>query len=298
MSAIAYPYLRIEDAEVLTSPWAYKEEDRRTLGNYLPDWDYASEIRLYRKITVDVPRIAKRFGVSDADLRLRLVITVGTGGAREDRYRRVYWAHDIARDEADHEVEFSLDGLDISQRIRLRTDLLYSAPGVGGSILAPKRTGLSLWDDETLVRVEPEEARFPVEAVSFSQHFPDTRNAMWRLEWSPADLTEDFTGSFRVFINDDFPDFVSKMSAGEITTVGLVKAAVRVQVTRGALSHNGLEDALKEESQVSIASAVQRWLTAAFPGESIATIRQIADHNPALFDAAISGVYEERVADA
>ncbi|UWM84950.1 hypothetical protein [Rhizobium sp. SRDI969] len=298
MSAIAYPYLRIEDAEVLTSPWAYKEEDRRTLGNYLPDWDYASEIRLHRKITVDVPRIAKRFGVSEAELRLRLVITVGTGGAREDRHRRVYWAHDIARDEADHEVEFSLDGLDISQRIRLRTDLLYSAPGAGGSILAPKRTGLSLWDDEMLVRVEPEEARFPVEAVSFSQHFPDTRNAMWRLEWSPADLTEDFTGSFRVFINDDFPDFVSKMSAGEITTVGLVKAAVRVQVTRGALSHNGLEDALKEESQVSIASAVQRWLTAAFPGESIATIRQIADHNPALFDAAVSGVHEERVADA
>jgi len=298
MSAIAYPYLRIDDAEVITSPWAYREDERRILGDYLPEWDYASEIRLRRKIAIDMSRIANRFGVSDTDLRLKLVITVGTGGAREDRYRRVYWTHDVTRDDADHQVDLSLDGLDISQRIKLRTDLLYSGPGAGGSILAPKRAGLSLWSEEMLVRVEPAEARFPVEAMSFSQHFPDSRNAMWRLEWSPADLTENFTGSFRVFINDDFPDFVSRMSAGEITTVGLVKAAVRVQVTRGALSHNGFEDALKEDSQVSIASAVQRWLTAAFPGESIATIRQIADHSPALFDAAVSGVHEERYADA
>ena len=298
MSAIAYPYLRIDAAEVLASPWSVRDEDRRTLGEYLPDWDYASEVRLRRRVQVDLASIACRFGVPVADLRLRLTVTVGTGGAREDRDRRIYWARDVTIDETDFDVELLIDGLDIAQRFSLRTDLLYSGPVAEGGVLAPKRAGLRLWDEMLRVRVEPEETRFPIEALSFAQHFPESRGALWRLEWSPADLAEEFAGSFRLFINDDFPDFVSKVSAGDITTVGLLMAAVRLQITRGALSNDGLEDAVAHGGQISIAAAVSRWLSAAFPGEGVAAVRQIAVYNPALFDAALSSVYETGAANA
>jgi hypothetical protein len=293
MSAIAYPYLRIDAAEVLASPWSVRDEDWRILSEYLPDWDYASEVRLRRRIQVNISSIAGRFDVPIADLRLRLIVTVGTGGAREDRNRRTYWARDVTVEESDCEVELLLDGLDVAQRFSLRTDLLYAGPVQGGGVLAPKRTGLRLWDEMLRVRVEPEEARFPIEALSFSQHFRESRDALWRLEWSPADLAEEFAGSFRLFINDDFPDFVTKVSTGDITTVRLLMAGVRLQIARGTLSNDGFEDALANGGQISIATAVNRWLSAAFPGEGISAVRQLSIYSPAVFDAAMSGVNEE-----
>ncbi len=298
MRSIAYPYLRIDAAEVLATPWGVRDEHGRILGEYLPDWDYASEVRLRRRVQINVTSIAGRFGVPVADLRLKLIVTVGTGGVREDRSRRIYWARDVTFEEADFDVELLLDGLDIAQRFSLRTDLLYVGPIHGGDALAPKRTGLRLWDEMLRVRVEPEEARFPIEALSFSRHFPESRDALWRLEWSPADLAEDFAGSFRVFINDDSPDFVSKVSAGDITTIRLLMGGVRLQIARGALSNDGLEDAVANGGQVSIAAAVSRWLSAAFPGEGVASVRQMVVYNPALFDAALLGVHEDGAANA
>jgi len=298
MTAIAYPYLRIDPAEVMADPWTIDDGGWRVIGEYLPDWDYASELRVRRRVRVDHANIAKRFGIPPGDLRLALVVTFGTGGAREDRLRRRVWAQDVVADETDFEIDLLLDGLDIAQRFSLRTDILLASPAGVGSPLAPKQPGLRLWDEMLRVRTEPDEARFPIEALAFSQHFPDHRNAPWILEWTPAQIEEDFEGAFRLFINDDFRDFVSKVSLGDATILKLLMGGVRLQIVRGVLGNEEFDAVPTEESPLSIAAAVRRWLALAFPGEDIAAVRELAVYSPAKFEAGISGVGEEAAAIA
>lgn len=293
MSAIAYPYLRIDAAEVMANPWSVDEGGWRLLGEYLPDWDYASEVRVRRSVKINVASIADRLGIAASELRLKIVVTVGTGGAREDRLRRIFWASDVTFSQTEFDIELLLDGLEIAQRFTLRTDIVLAGPASAGNILAPKRVGLKLWDDELKVRIEPEEARFPIEALRFSDIFPDSRNALWMLEWTPAALDEDFEGSFRLFVNDDFPDFISRVSHGDVTTLRLLMDGVRLQIVRGALANDEFSTTGIDPEAVTVAAAVTRWLLLAFPAEDIAAVRQLATFAPGRFEAAISGAREE-----
>lgn len=294
MRTIAYPFLVIEEEEVIISAWEYLRQGQtwQVLPEYLPDWDYADSIRLRREVHLNVPAVAARFGCAPADLRVRLVVTFGTGGGRDDRVRRVQASlpMSLARDR--EEIAIQLEGIDVSQRFSLRTQILFMGPLQGCAALAPREPGQRLWNEVIRVQVEPDEQRFPIEAVSFRTAFPELAGAPWKLDWSPADPRDDFLGSFRLLINDDLPEFVARVSDGDPVTMRLLMAGVRLQIIRGILDHDDLREAMAETSQPTVGAAVGAWLSRAFPGEYLDSIRQAARIDPSRLDAAISALQD------
>lgn len=300
MRTIAYPYVVIEDSDVIATHWEFRREqgDWQPLPAYLAEWDYSDSIRLRREVRVNMPAIARRFGCPEDQLELSLVVTFGTGGGREDRVRRVHASHAINATDHAQELDLQLEGIDISQRFSLRTQILFAGPEGRCVRLAPQQAGLRLWDDIIRVQVEPEEPRFPIEAISFESEFPECAAAPWKLDWSPADPRDEFAGSFRLLINDDFPEFVAGVSAGDPVTMRLLLGGVRLQIVRGLLDHEDLEEAIAAGEPLSIAAAVSGWLALAFPGEDLESIRQTARVNPSRLDAGITALHEGFFDDA
>lgn len=297
--SIAYPFLRIRDPDVIATPWERIVGGRAALlPEYIDDWDSAGELKVRRELKVNMPAVATSLGLDPEGLRLRALVTVGTGGHREDRQRRRWWAGDFTADASEREIEFTVEGHELSQRFALRTQLLFWGPVNSGGPLSPKRPGLRLWDHQFRGRVEPEESRFPIESVSFGSAFPDSREALWRLEWSPGEISDPFAGAFRLLVNEDDPLFITRLSAGDPTTIRLLMGSVRIQITRGVLANTAFTDELASESGESIAGAVRRWLTLAFPNQDLGTIRSAAVLDPARFDAALAAVSEGMADDA
>ncbi len=294
MSVIAYPYLTISDDEVIASPWEYERASSawQPLPGYLADWDYADSIRVRRTVQVDFASVAKRFGCPVDQLAVTLGVTFGTGGAREDRVRKLWARHKLSAIQPLQEIDFQVEGVDVSQRFSLHTRLLFSGPAAGCGRLAPKQAGVRLWSESIRVQVEPEEGRFPIEAVSFAEEFPESAAAYWKLDWSPGDPRDDFAGSIRLLINDDMSDFVAKFSDGDPVVMKLMRGSVRLQIFRGLLNHEELADAMSEDLPLSMAASVAGWLELAFPGEDLESIRQGAELDPSRIDAAIIALEE------
>lgn len=294
MSVIAYPYLIISDDEVIVSPWEFERQSSpwKPLPGYLPEWDYADSVRLRRSVQVDFASIAKRFGCPPDQLKLILAVTFGTGGAREDRVRKLWERHELSATRSSHELDIQVEGVDVSQRFALHTRLLFAGPVTGCSRLAPKQTGVRLWSESIRVQVEPEEGRLPIEVVSFAQHFPESATAYWKLDWSPGNPRDDFAGSVRLLINDDVREFIAKVSAADPVVMRLMLGSVRLQIFRGLLNHDELADAISEDLPLSMAAAMAGWMELAFPGEDLESIRQSAELDPSRTDMAVIALEE------
>jgi hypothetical protein len=292
MRGYAYSYLRINPNDVIATPWERLDGGRtELLPEYVADWDYASYARVRRRVRVNMPVVASTLDFAVADLKLGLTVTVGTGGSRgADRYTKIYWLSELAEYEPESEIEFIIEGINISQRLTLRTELLLNRPIDAGGPLSPKRRGLRLWEDTLQCWVEPREPRFPVEAISFRSNLPQSSPALWKLEWSPGPLTDDFDSAFRLLVNEDDPEFISRVVAGDATTLQLIMASVRVQIARGVLANDAFTHDAGERRGVSIAAAVGRWLDQAFPNQSVEALRRMADLDPSQFDTSIAAL--------
>lgn len=294
MTAIAFPFHRIHPDDVIAEPWRLVEEDEPTdLGYYLPSWDYSSDLRVKRRLRVNIARVAGSLGLPTEELRLTAVLTLGTGGSREARRRWIPWSDTMRDGVSDLEIDVPVDGIRLSQHLTLRTELLLKGPLEAGGPLSPKRAGTRLWEDTHFLRLEPEEIRFPIETASFRTQFPDSRGALWKLEWSAADLSQEFIGAFRLFINADEPDFVVRVSNADAMTIRLLMGAVRLQITRGALANETFDQHLVAANPTSIAGAVGAWLQLAFPNQDLKSIRQAAAVDPSSFEAALAAVGDE-----
>ncbi|MBO9706697.1 MAG: hypothetical protein J7521_00665 [Caulobacter sp.] len=293
MAAIAFPFHRVRAEDVMADVWQIIDDDVASdLGYYLPLWDYGTNLRLKRRIRVNLTQVAASLGLDAQQLRLRLVVTVATAG----RHRWLSWSDFVDAENQDLEAEFDVDGASLSQDLTLRTELLLKAPVNAGGLLTPKREGTRLWDDSHYLRLEPEEIRFPIETASFDTQFPECRDALWKLEWSAADLSQEFVGAFRLFINSDVPDFVGKLSDGDPTTVRLLMGSVRLQITRGALDNDALDQLLITDHPTSVAAGVGAWLQLAFPGQDLASVRRAAALDPSGFEGklmALGDPFEE-----
>ncbi|NEX92968.1 hypothetical protein [Caulobacter sp. 17J65-9] len=289
MVAIAYPFLRIIPEEVIAEPWTRATANGPVLvDRQVPRWDHAVDLVLRRRLQINLASVAQRFGVAEKDLHLEFIVTVATGGPRGDRHRSIHWRGAVSMEETARVAAVSLAGMTLSQRMNLRTELLMRDPVPAGSSLMPGRAGLRLWEDVHRVQLEPEEARFPTEAVRFSERFPNSGEALWRIDWSPAHLEREFAGAVRLYVNLDFPDFVQRVSDAEDVTMRLITGGIVSQLSRGALDSLSFELGIAESVPGSLGAAIASWLRLAFPNQSLDVIRSRMVSDPAGFEAELS----------
>jgi hypothetical protein len=258
------------------------------LEDTVEGWDYAMDLRLERTLDIDLNAAAETLRIAPEDLLLTLVVTVGTGGARGERMRRVVWRSTPANDGSPMAIAFDLPGPWLSRSVTLTTELILGQD-CAGSRLSPRMATSRLWRDVKTVNIEPAATRFPMEATSFRTMFPDSSvSAPWHLEWSTADLDREFAAAVRLYLNKDIPEFVSRFTGGDPTDVRLVMGAVITQLCRGVVDIDAFDLSMAQEQGETLGGVTAAWLQRAFPNQALTTIRAIAQSRPAVFESVLA----------
>lgn len=294
MTAIAYPYLRIDPARVIAPPWAWLDDPvQLPVPDHVKHWDHTTDLRLRRQVRLDFASVAASLGHDAGDLELELILTVGTGGPRGDRRRHVWSRAVLTEEKPWFSLDVELAGGELSQAVTLRTEIVMLSPETAVSVLSPRRRGQKLWGDTRTITLEPAEPRFPMMTVSFGAEFRDTPRAPWRLAWFPGDLSRDFSDSVQLFLNLDRPDFLERVSIADPPVVSEIMHQVISQVLRDVLEDDAFDPDLAEDAPTSVAATVLEWLARGFPGQEIAGVRQLLRTNPADFEARIGQLVAE-----
>lgn len=294
MTAIAYPYFRIDPARVIAPPWVWLDDpDQLPVQDRVEHWDHTTDLRLRRQVRLDFAAVANSLGHDAAALELELVLTVGTGGPRGDRRRNVWTRAVLTQQAPSFTLDIELAGNELSQAVTLRTEIVMLSPETAASVLSPRRRGQKLWADLQTITLEPAEARFPMMTVSFETEFPDTARAPWRLAWFPGDLSRDFSDSVQLYLNKDQPDFLERVSINDTPVVSEIMRQVISLVLRDVLADDMFDPAMVEDAPTSVAATVLAWLGRGFPGQEIAGVQQMLRTNPAEFEARIGQLVAE-----
>lgn len=290
MQRIAFPFLTLDQTAICPQPWALLEEGAETpiADAWLPDWDAARDLRLRRLVTTDLDRAADLLSMPIDDGALELVIRIGTGTGNLPRLIIATSKLPLTRMEPTVVIDEFVPGHSLSQRLFLDTLVLLRRPR-DGSPLSPSHAGSKLWTDQIDLRLEGEEPRFPMEAVSFLERFaggPETY-APWLLHWTPGNLHRDFGGSVRLYLNSDRADVTDRLLAGDRGTTQVVLADVMTQVISASLRQKEFERLAVDADPCSIAGRAAHWIRLAFPGKDIAAVRSMIDLRPSTFHAGI-----------
>lgn len=290
MGRIAFPFLTLDHTAVSPQPWSLLEDGVETpiSDAWLPDWDAARDLRLRRLVTTDLDRAADLLSMQVDDGALELVIRIGTGTGNMPRRMLATSRQALSRLEPTVVVDKVVSGRDLSQRLFVESLVLLRQPR-DPSPLSPSRPGSKLWSDHLDLRLEGEEPRFPMEAISFIDRFAGRPEAYapWLLHWTPGNLHRDFGGSVRLYLNSDRTDVTERLLAGDRATTQVVLADVMTQMISAAVRQIDFERVVAEADPCSIAGRAAFWIGLAFPGQDVAAIRSILDLRPSIFHAAI-----------
>ncbi|WP_206020968.1 hypothetical protein [Antarcticimicrobium luteum] len=194
-AAFALPFLSLPDESVTLGHWMIGQtgDPLLPMKPILDEWDYAADVELRGSVSIDMRAAAKILAIPEEELKLAVVLKIGTGRGRFPRIvERVSSRLVDAATDQPVELHVIVPGNTLSGRLHARIDVLLAAPAENASILSPTRTGSRLWSHEFSVELEDGgDNRFPMEVVSFTETFPSHRHvtAPWYLSWRPGGLT-------------------------------------------------------------------------------------------------------------
>lgn len=290
MGRIAFPFLTLDQTAISPEVWVLLDGGVETrIGDaWLPDWDAARDLRLRRLVTTDLDRAADLLSMPIDDGALELVTRIGTGIGNMPRRLIATSKLPLTRMEPTVVIDEAVSGHSLSQRLLVDTFVVLRQPRAG-SPLSPGLAGSKLWSDQLDLRLEGEEPRFPMEAVSFLERFAGRPEAYapWLLHWTPGNLHRDFGGSVRLYLNSDRADVTDRLLAGDRATTQVVLADVMTQIISVSLRQNDFERLAVEADPCSIAGRAAHWIGLAFPRQDIAAVRSMIDLRPSAFHAGI-----------
>lgn len=297
-ASFALPFLSLPDETVTLGRWMIGKagEQLHPIRATLDEWDYAADIEILGNISIDIRAAAMMLGIPEDELKLVVVLKIGTGRGRFPRIVERESTHfvDNGTDRA-VELRAIIPGNTLSGRLHLRTDVLLASPAQNPSILSPTRTGARLWSDECSVELEDGgENRFPIEVISFTDTFPDHRHASapWYLSWRPGGLTADFGGSIRLYVNSDHEELARRVVEGDPLTLQSILGDVMLQMVGATLDAEDLAEQLDACEEGSVGSQISGWLEQAFPGRDLSEVRNIRRSVPGQFHARILAAAE------
>lgn len=292
---VAFPFLTLSPESVMASPWQVARGDRvfEDAGDYLPDWDYATLLRVRRSITIRPEDAAAALDLDADELALVAVLRIGTGPGRMPRL-----IVQRQQQELRGRVTFELDlpGHLLSSVLHLRTTIVLARAPADGGELSPRSTGDRLWSDELRVRLEGEEPRFPIEVADIRGLLGGTAAmfAPWYVSWSPHGWARDFHGALRLYLNQENDALLRKVEEEDPETLRFIMADVMGQVCESLLRDDDAEHIVERCEEGSLGGQARNWLALAFPGHDIARVRSILENRPGEFRAAFLAIAERK----
>jgi hypothetical protein len=295
MVEIAYPYLRPDGDAVVAGPWlATLDGEPCVIDNHqIEHFDYSASLRMERHVSVDFARAAEEIGIAPDSLQLLCIVTQGTGNQRIPRGQQVVARQVMNAEHPSASLEIAVHGHDVSRSLNLATELVLLSAGSTTGRLSPKHRGARLWKDSARISVDPAGMRFPMETVSFAEAFSEGhRDAQWFLDWSPQHLDQEFTSSVRLYLNEDRPEFVGAVQDEEEIVLRMLICSVAGQMIRSAITLDHFPPDPAISTPGSTGSVIEAWMNQAFPGQSVGSVRTLAENDPARFDLSIGSLFQ------
>lgn len=284
MTRRALPYRRPSEDVVRTEPWLLVTDDGDLpLPEALPDWDYQMNLRLRRKVHVDLDRARSEAGLpADTALTLATIWTSTGSNLRGPAYRlRV-----TGSDSGEIEITTQLRGSDLGGILILDTALVLSEARSSEGSFAPRRAGSVLWSDRRSLRLQGDAPQFPMAVIDFVRtSFPD--DAAWHLQIG-GNLLGATMGSLLLLVNEKnivattaFQNAAKPRPVDKVVLSSVYADIARTMVEH-ALRHDDFIDGatFPEDTLGATLSSLFHQL---FPGSSITDVRLRADHSPSLF---------------
>jgi len=289
---VAFPFLVLSDLAVRVDRWMIGDPGQplQAATGILEHWDYARDLEVDSVISIDWKLAAETLQLSGDELRLKVVLSAGTGigklPRRQDRLR------EEMVDATVPEIRLTsvIPGRALSGRLRLSLQILFEGPVDAGTSLSPRVRGARLWQSHLDILIEDGgDSRFPVEAVSFSHCFKGLPQeaAPWFLHWRPNALQADFSGSVRLYVNSDQEKIAARFVDGDEPTLQAILGDVVSQMTASVLDQDDCADTLVECEVGSVGHQIRGWLGLAFPNQDVSSIRAMRARFPGRFRAAI-----------
>lgn len=301
-SRIAFPFLTLTEAAVTAAPWmiGIVGGDMEPAGEYLPDWDAASSIRLTRTVLIDRDVAARDLEIEQDGLTLAVSLRVGTGPGRLPRLILFRESRPLPSAERQVSLEVELHGKDLSTVIDLQVEIFLGAAEGRTGELSPRRAGDRLWHQTHRVRLEGEEPRFPIEIADFRKLLGDAvaASSPWYLHWTPREWGRDFHGSMRLYLNSRHPEVVARVERQDPDILQALMADVMGQVCESLVREPEMQGLLDQCEAASLGAQASRWLQLAWPGRDLAHARSVLENRPGVFRAAFLALAEQQGGDA
>lgn len=284
MTRRALPYRRPAEDVVDADSWHLVTEDGElSIPEALPHWDYQMNLRLRRKVRVDVGRARVESGLPpDAVLTLAAVWT-STGSSLRGPAAAV---RIDGRGPVEVELTAELQGSDLGGDLLLDTALVLAEANVSRGMSAPRRAGSVLWSDRTSLRLQGDAPQFPMGVVDFGNtSFPD--GAAWHLQIS-SNLHAATMGSLLLLINERnsatataFENAAKPRPVDRIVLSAVYADAARVMIEHALRSDEFSDEAVFPDD--TLGGTLLSLFHHLFPGSSINDVRLRRNRSPSLF---------------
>ena len=300
-SRIAFPFLTLSDAAVEASPWHVGMGTSQLVpaGDYLPDWDYTSSVRVRRTVSVNRQIAAADLEIDPSELSLAAALRVGTGQGRLPRsiIRRERLAFENGSEAVVFDTE--IPGSVMSTVLDLHLEVLLDKEPAQPGVLSPNALSDRVWHDTFRMRLEGEEPRFPIEVADLRELLGDgiASAAPWYLHWSPRDWTRDFHGALRLYLNTSSPETLERIESEDPETLRALMADVMGQICERYIAEDDMEGLHNVCEPGSLGAQAASWLDLVWPGKDLSFVRSLLVHRPGRFRSAFLALAEQRGGD-
>lgn len=293
---VAFPFLVLSEAAVEASAWEVSMDgiEWSGVGEFLPYWDSATDIRIRRTLRLDLEMAASDLGIPVDGLAAAASVRIGTGQGRLPRLILSRTRRELCRGDTSWEFEQTIEGRRLSMFLDLQTEILLLNAPADFSALSPVHPGDRLWSENVRVRLEGEEPRFPIETVDLAQMLGGgiAGDAPWHLHWSPGDWTRDFHGAVRLYLNAKSSETIQRIESEDPATIQFLLGDVMSQICERFLSDPEAETMMNAAEPGSLGAQAATWLRKAWPGKDAAFIRSVLESRPGAFRSTMLALAE------
>jgi hypothetical protein len=268
----ARPHLVALQDRVEAGPWIPDGSSVPMTDQPLVGWDPSVDIRLTRTVRVDAAGIRLDCALPEAaPLSLAIVWACSATSLRGATTQAV--TPDLGDD-----VGVQLVGAELSGQVVVRLQVVLSSRVEGVSQIAPFIAGSILWEDEQVVVLEGQSARFPMEWLDFAASGWLPAGAGWFLDWSPDEPEMPALGAMRLYINSGHESLSRALAAANPTAAErVVREAIEFDVARTLVTRALASDEFwrnsSESEPGSAGDSVATLIGALFPNDTLEGLR-------------------------